>query len=344
MISSKRAIAVFVLFLTTSLMYCASQNAGDSGTADALAASIGGESITRDELLSRLETDNYDLVRDKLEQMVTERLTAMEAEERGMEPEELIEAEVDAKVGEPTDEEIEEFYNRHVDVARKYGGIEGLRDRIAATIKNQRSAELREQFIRTLKAERGYRMLIEPARFELAIGADDPVRGPENAPVTIVEYADFQCPYCRNVHVTIEQLLLEYADQVRYVYRDYPLPNHMRALPAAQAARCAAEQGKFWEYFEHLMMMNGDLGDEDLLRRAEAVGLDAGEFSGCVESGRHKELVDQHFKSGQAAGVTGTPTFFINGRRVAGAKSYEQLKTVIEEELARSASTPIVGG
>jgi len=344
MTSSHRAIAVFVLLLTASLPYCANRSAGDTGGAAEPAASIGGETITRDELLSRLEADNYDLVRDTLEQMVTEELIAMEAEARGLEPEELIEAEVDAKVGEPTDEEIQEFYDRHIDVARKYGGVEKLRDRIAATIKSQRSAEFREQLVRTLKAERGYRMLIEPPRFELVLGADDPVRGPENAPVTIVEYADFQCPYCRNAHVTVEQLLLEYADQVRYVYRDYPLPNHLRALPAAQAARCAAEQGKFWEYFEHLMMMNGDLGDEDLLRRAEAVGLDAEEFSGCVESDRHKELVDRHFKSGQAAGVTGTPTFFINGRRVAGAKSYEQLKTVIEEELARNASTPLVGG
>jgi len=332
MIRTQRTVAALVLTMTAFLPFCAHPRGGE------LAAQVGDETITREELLGKFEAENYELVRETLEQMVTEKLIAMEAAARGISPDELVKIEVDDKVGEPTDEDIEKFYAEHVDIARRYGEIDKLRDRITRTIKLQRAEELREQFVRTLKTDYGYRMLVEPPRFEITLGPDDLVRGPDDAPVTLVEFTDFQCTHCRSAHLIVEQLMLEYGDQLRYVHRDYPLRNHMRAFAAAQAAHCAADQGKFWEYHEHLMMINGDLGDKDLLKRAESVGLDVDEFTACLQANRHQELIQRHFDSGNAVGVTGIPTFFINGRRIAGGKSYEKLKTVIEEELARAAA------
>ena len=338
MIRTQRTVAALVLTMIAFLPFCAHPQGGQ------LAAQVGDETITREELLNKFVADNYELVRETLEQMATEKLIATEAAARGISTDELVKIEVDDKVGEPTDEDIEKFYAENVDIARRYGEIDKLRERIARTLTLQRADELREQFVRTLKTDYGYRMLVDPPRFEIALGPDDLVRGPDDAPITVVEFTDFQCTHCRSAHLIVEQLMLEYGDQLRFVHRDYPLPNHLQALAAAEAAHCAADQGKFWEYHEHLMMMSGDLGDKDLAKRAEGVGLDVEEFTTCLQSGRHRELIQQHFDSGKAVGVTGIPTFFINGRRIAGGKSYEKLKTVIEEELARAAVPANAGG
>lgn len=165
---------------------------------------------------------------------------------------------------------------------------------------------------------------------------DDPARGPEDAAVTIIEFSDFQCPFCgRFFQQTLPQLMAQYGDRIRFVYRDFPLDQiHPNARNAAIAAECADDQGKFWEYHDALFSNQQALGVADLKRYAEELGLDTGAFSDCLDSQKYNDEVDADLRDGIQAGVTGTPTFFINGKRVVGAQPLQTFQTLIEQALA----------
>lgn len=166
---------------------------------------------------------------------------------------------------------------------------------------------------------------------------DDPARGPQCAPVTIIEFSDFQCPACsRYVNETLPLILATYGDQVRYVFRDFPIPSHPQAQKAAEAAQCAFEQGKFWDYHDMLFQNQGALDVPSLKSYAVALGLDESTFSLCLDSGKYAAEVQKDFDDGVAYGVTGVPTFFINGRKVVGAQPFSTFQSIIEEELAKA--------
>jgi protein-disulfide isomerase len=163
-----------------------------------------------------------------------------------------------------------------------------------------------------------------------------PARGPENAPVTIIEFSDFECPYCLRAHPTVQQVLSTYGDRVRFVYRHYPLPNHPNARPAAEASACAHEQGKFWPYHDRLFSSAGKLSAADLKQHAVELGLDAAQFNACVDGRKYRADVDADMQVAEKAGVSGTPAFFINGRVLGGAQPFEAFQRVIEDELKRN--------
>jgi protein-disulfide isomerase len=165
---------------------------------------------------------------------------------------------------------------------------------------------------------------------------DDPARGPEDAAVTIIEFSDFQCPYCgRFFQQTLPQLMQQYGDRIRFVYRDFPLDQiHPNARNAAIAAECADDQGRFWEYHDLLFSNQQALGVPDLKRYAEQLGLDADAFAECLDSQKYNEEVSADLRDGIQAGVSGTPTFFINGRRVVGAQPLQTFQTIIDQALA----------
>lgn len=167
---------------------------------------------------------------------------------------------------------------------------------------------------------------------------DDPALGAKNAPVTIVEFSDFECPFCaRYFDTTHQQLLDEYGDQIRFVYRDFPLSSiHSRAQPSAEAAECADDQDAFWDYHDLLFTNQFALDNQSLISYANRLDLDVDTFTECLESGKHTDEVLADFEAGREYGVTGTPTFFINGVRVVGAQPFQVFKDIIEEELANS--------
>jgi protein-disulfide isomerase len=170
--------------------------------------------------------------------------------------------------------------------------------------------------------------------------------GPADAPITIVEWSDYQCPFCKRAHPTIEQVLTEYKDKVRFIYLDYPLPFHQMAMPAAQAVHCAEDQGKFWEYHKSLFETAGDLSTADLTKRAADLGLDGPAFQACTDSKKHDDLIKKNYDDGAALGVTGTPAFFINGRMLVGAQPIEEFRELINDELSRkglSVPKPVTG-
>jgi len=167
---------------------------------------------------------------------------------------------------------------------------------------------------------------------------DDPAWGPEDAPITIIEFSDFQCPFCARFRQQVYDRLKEtYGDKIRFVYRDFPLVQlHPNAVPAAIAANCAAEQGKYWEYHDLLFLGGRELNRDTFVTYADELGLDVDEFSRCLDDQeRHLDEIQKDFDDGVAAGVRGTPTFFINGIPLVGAQPFENFKAIIEQELQR---------
>ncbi len=175
-----------------------------------------------------------------------------------------------------------------------------------------------------------------PQRYDIPIGENDPSRGPTDAAVTIIEFSDYECPYCQRFHQqVVSQIWEEYEGQIRYVFKDFPLTNvHPNSLPAASAALCANEQDAFWEYHEMLFSMKEGLSDEAYLTYAEDLGLDLDAFSQCVEENRYEEDVLSDLQMAAELGVNSTPTFLINGLPVIGAQPFEVFSQVIDQELA----------
>lgn len=283
--------------------------------------------------LIRARQSRYDLLRGTLERLGIDEMMEKEAAERGVSVEELRLTEVEQKVVQPTERELERTYeaNKHRAGGKSY---QELRDSILMTITRERVAVRENYFVNELKAKYGFSVTLPAPRVDLELTDANPSKGNVGAPITFVEFGDFQCPYCRRAHPTVERVLDEYGDQIRYVFMDYPLANHDRAIPAAEAAYCAEEQGKYWDYVDHLMVMAGDLNDNDLRGRAEQLGLDVTEFMSCYTSGRHTDRITASLEAGDTFGVDRTPTFFINGRILTGSKSFETFKLIIDEELA----------
>ncbi|MBI2208645.1 DsbA family protein [Candidatus Woesearchaeota archaeon] len=166
---------------------------------------------------------------------------------------------------------------------------------------------------------------------------DDPVLGDKNAPVTIVSFEDYQCPFCgRAFQQTFPLIKKDYIDtgKVKYVYRDFPLSFHPEAQPAAEAAECADEQGKYWEYHDGIFENQATMGRDLYLNLAKELNLDVNKFTQCIDTGKYRQEVQDDFAYGSQVGVSGTPTFFINGIQLVGAQPYQAFKQVIDAELA----------
>lgn len=165
---------------------------------------------------------------------------------------------------------------------------------------------------------------------------DDPIRGPEDAPITIIEFSDFECPYCTKWHAEVwPRIQANYPDMVRLVYRDFPLTSiHSNAAPAAEAANCAGEQGAYWDYHDKLFEGVYGLGASAYQRYASDLNLDMDAFKECLDSRRYQDEVEADFSYAANLGVQSTPTFFINGIAIVGAQPFEIFQMVIDKELA----------
>ena len=306
--------------------------------ADDVVATVGDKKITRaqleDEIRAKLiELDNqrYDALREGLDGMIAQELLKREAAARGTTPEALTTEEIEKKAPEPSDADIQKVYDEN---KAQLGGqtLEQIKPRIVQYLKGQKQDERRTAFIAELKKKYPTSVALKPPVVDVA-AAGRPERGPKNASVTIIEFSDYQCPFCQKAEDVVDQVMKTYADKVRLVYRDYPLPFHPNARPASEAAACANAQGKFWEY--HAKLFHGDgLEPEKLKTYADQVGLDRKKFDDCLEKKPFKAEIDKDVKDGEKAGVTGTPAFFINGRMLSGAQPFEKFKEVIDDELA----------
>lgn len=308
-----------------------------AGAAPAV-AQIGGTRITLDEVdkraagtLARIDFERYEARRQVLDAMVNEKLLKEAARSRGVTPEALLKSEVNDKVVPPTDAQVRATYEQH---KGQLGGMtfEQIKDRIRNSLYEQALSERAGAFQLALKKDTRVQILLEIPRAEVSVPAGAPSQGPGDAKVTIVEFLDYQCPFCHRAQESVDQILKLYQGKVRFVHRDYVL-GKPRSLPAARAARCAGEQGKFWEYHRGLLVEPGDMSDADLLRRAGALGLDGSKFTACAATTQFDADIQAATAAGAELGVSGTPTFFINGRRLVGARPVTDFQEIIDAEL-----------
>ena len=314
-------------------------------------AVVNGQTITQEELekaaageLKGLETrklqndaslaqDKQEILQKALEELVAEKLIEAEAAKEKKTKEQLLEAEVESNIDTPSAEEVEAFYDANkerIPIPKD----QALPQVKAYMIERSRS-RYRDMLVTRLKKDFGFKSYLEPLRAQIST-AGFPSRGVATAPVTIVEFSDFECPYCGGLFPTLKQVEKNYPQTVRIVYRQFPLSNlHPHAMKAAEASLCANEQNKFWEFHDSMFGNQRELSIADLKQRAVDLKLDTQAFNQCLDSGREAAAIQTDIQEGARAGVSGTPAIFINGRFLSGNQPYSEIKDVIEDELQR---------
>jgi protein-disulfide isomerase len=307
-------------------------------------ATVGGRSISRTEVeshvrpkLVEIENQRYEALHDGLEEMIAEELFKQEAKARGITPEALEKQEVESKLPEPTDTEIQQIYDANKEELNNES-LESAKPRIVEYLKQYKAVERRVAFVNELKTKHKVQITLRPPVVQVGTGGRPERGGGAKAPVTIIAFSDYECPFCKQAEGTVEKVLKTYGDKVRYVHRDFPLAIHAHARQASEAARCANEQGKFWEYHTKLFATD-DLATEKLQTLASEVGLDRTKFDECLAKQPFEAAIEKDITDGTNVGVSGTPAFFINGRMFSGAQPFDKFKEVIDEELTRAKKT-----
>jgi len=314
---------------------------GAAPPADGKVATVGARTISRPELeehvrakLIEIENERYEALRDGLDEMIADELIKQEAKARGVAPDALVQTEITAKVEEPSDAEVQKVYDENKEQLGKQA-IEQVKPRIVEYLKEQKAQARRTAFIDELKGKYKTSVALRPPVVKVETAGRPEKGGGTKAPVTIIEFSDYQCPFCKRAESVVDQVMKTYGDKVRLVFRDYPLPFHPLARPAAEAANCANAQGKFWEYHQKLFANQSALATDNLKSYAKDVGLDTTKFDKCLADDKGiKVAIDKDIVDGSKVGVNGTPAFFINGRMLSGAQPFEKFKEVIDDELA----------
>jgi protein-disulfide isomerase len=307
-------------------------------------ATVGGRPITVGAVNERLKPISYQLRLDTylvekpaLDQTITDLLLLAESKNLNVPPEDIVRKEITDKVRQPTDADVEKFYNDNKKGIK--GELATVRNQIAAYLEEQNRQKLEQEFAARLRKGADVRLLIvepEPPAQVISVD-DDPVRGDANAAVTVVEFTDFQCPACAAMHPVLNEVLKSYAGKVRLVVRDFPLAMHANARKAAEAANAAHAQGKFFEYAELLFKRQDALDIPSLKKYATELGLNRTVFDGALDSGKYSPEVKHDMDEGQIYGVGSTPTIFVNGKMLRNLSS-EALRAAIDQALSKSAS------
>ncbi len=273
----------------------------------------------------------YQARREAIAEIVDSRLLARSASAASMTEEAWIAQEVAAlpPVG---DADVSTFFEENRTRFNPGTTLETLSDPIREYLENQKEDEIRAALRENASVE------ISLPRQRKTVAAVGYALGPESAPVTIVEFSDFQCPYCSRVVPTLKELVARYPEQVRIVFRHLPLDFHAQARGAAQASICAGQQDRFWEYHDLLFANQRTMGRDQLSSYATGLGLDVELFEACMAAPETDALVAADLEAAERLGATGTPAFFINGIFLNGAQPLEAFEKLIEEEIADSKS------
>jgi protein-disulfide isomerase len=332
------------LALVVTLLACSSAPAQSPSD---VAARVGDRSVTVKELDERwravdpadsIETIQklYDGRRSALESIVADMLLAEAAKGRGLSPEAYVQSEISRRAKPVTDADVAAFYQSNIEQMQGRP-LAMMGPAITRYLTEQQESAARSALINELrKTGPAVRLMMDAPRFEVDLEDSDPSLGDKKARVTLIEFSDFQCPYCRQVSPTLKRLRATYGDRLRVVWKDFPLTQiHPQAFKAGEAGHCAAEQGKFWEFHDQLFGNQQALMPDDLKKYAANVGLDADKFNSCLDTSKHAEVVRNGVAQGTRLGINSTPTTFVNGRRVSGAQPYEVFAAVIDEELSK---------
>ena len=310
-----------------------------------IVAEVDGEKISAQDLrdaagvsLAKLEDETYRLKQQKLQSLIEERLLAHEARRRKISVESLVQTEITVKTAAVTHEEVLSAYEMYKSRLQKPESE--VEPQLLAMLHERKAAARRQEFLSSLRAAADVSVdLMPPASFRANVGLDGPARGASNAPVTIVEFEDFQCPFCKRAQDTVEQVLARYKDRVRMIHRDLPLRTlHPASWKAHEAGRCAEDQGKFWEYRALLYKNAPAATPEKLNNYASQAGLNVSDFTKCLDSGKFNAIVQKDEDEANRLGIQGTPFFFINGRLLSGAQPESEFVRIIEDELHKPRS------
>lgn len=303
-------------------------------------ATVEGQPIYEEDLapsvdgqLLALRNQEYEIKRKALDSLIEQKLLDAAAKKKGLTTEKLLEQEVNSKVADPSDDEVEGYYMG----LKIKSPLADVKPQLRESLKQAKIQQVRQDYLKTLRADSKVVVLLSAPRVEVAY---DParVRGNPKAPVMIVEFSDYQCPYCHQVEPTVKEVLAKYGDKVSLSYRDFPLTAiHSQAEISAEASRCALEQGKFWEYHDQLFTAS-KLDKDALIEYARNLKLDDKQFGSCLTNQKYKADIDKDIQEGRKAGVTGTPGFFINGIALSGAQGQDAFTRVIDDELGRKSN------
>jgi protein-disulfide isomerase len=293
---------------------------------------------TRPESSAKYEREKLAIRWRALNSLIEKKLVRAEAARLMISEEELMETEVDDYLQDIPDQIVEAFFEAN---KRRLPLTVGLpRPEVLAQVRAYMAQQAyrmqRDSYVERLAKKYAVTTYLEPLRADIET-AGHPVRGPESAPVTIVEFSDFECPFCAALIRTLDAVQRQYGDKVRIVYRQFPLTYmHTHAQKAAEASLCAHDQMRFWEFHDAMFANQRDLTVDALKRKAAGLNLDAQKFNQCLDSGKHAESVTKELDEGFAAGVQGTPTIFINGRMLFGNRAVADIRRVVEDELRRA--------
>jgi protein-disulfide isomerase len=316
---------------------------GQTSVSRAPIARIGDQAIYDEDLLPsiggqlfQLENQEYELKSKELEKLVNQRLLESAAKSKGLSTDAFLEQTVDRTLPPPTPSEVEAYYLAQKDQINR--PLSEVKPQMEQGLIEARRQQARQDYLDRLRQKSSVAILLPRPKIDVAADTSR-LRGNPDAPVTIIEFSDFQCPYCRAAEPTIKEVLEKNKDKVRFSYRDFPLKRiHPQAEQAAEASRCAGEQGKYWEYHDLLYANQAKLDQAGLIGHARTVGLDVDGFSACLLSGKFRAPIDSDLQAGIRAGVSGTPAFYIDGVFLSGAQPASAFEKIIHTELTAAES------
>ena len=317
--------------------------ADDSG----IAATVGDEVITNQRLdvlvgpkLMETRKDIYRMKREKLDLLIIQTILDKEAKQQGKTIEDLVEQIAPAAATQVEESEIDKYMQDNQQRLQEYKeSLPDLRPRIKTFLEQQKKIQLYQDYARGLESKYGVRILLSaPHSPRIAIDTKGaPTLGPSDAPVTIVEFSDYECPACRSTHEVVKKVRAAYGDKVQWIYKDFPLRRHKDAFKAAEASHCAQEQGEFWQYQEKLFN-TPDLSPDSMVRDAVELKMSPEKFSQCLQDSKYKALVEKNVRDAELAGIDRTPSFIVNGVLFAGGPSLDNFRSMIDEELRNAGS------
>jgi predicted DsbA family dithiol-disulfide isomerase len=313
---------------------------------DAIVATWEGGQLTYGELLEDVNgrlikqeieylNERYTTMRRAIDSRINEALLEAEATKRGLADAEALVEQLNAQNTTVTEAEINEFYEQN---KRRFRGrpLEQVKEAVEGQLTQAKQREAVDTLVEQLRNQASVDVALEAPelpRLEVATGGG-PARGAENAPITIIEFADYECPYCTRGYTTMKSVMEKYDGKVKWYFRDFPLSFHRNAVSYSVAANCAGQQGKYWEMHDAILdnqkALTGEGGVEGL---AKNLGLDEAAFGTCIADKDQSKKVMENMADGQAVGVTGTPAYFINGIMISGAQPLEAFEQIIDREL-----------
>jgi protein-disulfide isomerase len=339
--------ALILIFAATAVTFGGPASQESIGqNANSVVAEIDGIRLTLGEFESKRPTalfqarnSFYEAEKKAVNEYIDDFLLERQAQKENVTVTELLERHVNATIAKDPDDAALRVYYEGVDTNEPF---EAVRDKILDHVRQRRLTRAKTEYMQALRSQAKITVEVEAPRVEISL-KDTPVRGPVDAPLTLVEFADFECPYCQQVQPALDKLETEFKGRVAFAYKDMPLPMHPHAQKAAEASQCAAAQGKYWQYHD-LLMQTKELELPQMKAGAGKLGLDTTAFDKCLDSGERADAVKASQDEAVKLGLQGTPSFFLNGRFFSGSMSYDQMRQALEDELKRTTARTGNGG